>query len=333
MSPVPHARSSARQPGRTPARSTSRTFHAPIAAEREKPGDEVVPVGDRRKQARGRSGASSAASRTRARAQRLHVVRNHNGRMLPSQTVENYLKTIYLAQSATSADRRARPDGPARGRARRRARHGDDDGEDAVESGLVHYEPYMGVRLTPAGEKLASLVLRRHRLVELFLVKVLGHELGRSARRGRTARARRVGAADRSHRRDARTAVGRSARRSDSDGRGTNAAPGLPRPADGAAAGAARRRRASSIRTRSFLRFVEQHELVPGRHGRIESRDPRRTPCISPASPAARPPSAHAPPRKCRPRGQPTADSSPITRPEGTPCPQFLRVARDETLC
>ena len=32
----------------------------------------------------------------------------------------------------------------------------------------------MGVRLTPAGEKLASLVLRRHRLIELFLVKVLG---------------------------------------------------------------------------------------------------------------------------------------------------------------
>ena len=32
----------------------------------------------------------------------------------------------------------------------------------------------MGVRLTPAGEKLAGLVLRRHRLIELFLVKVLG---------------------------------------------------------------------------------------------------------------------------------------------------------------
>jgi DtxR family Mn-dependent transcriptional regulator len=32
----------------------------------------------------------------------------------------------------------------------------------------------MGVRLTAAGEKLAALVLRRHRLVELFLVKILG---------------------------------------------------------------------------------------------------------------------------------------------------------------
>jgi DtxR family Mn-dependent transcriptional regulator len=43
-----------------------------------------------------------------------------------------------------------------------------------AESGLVRYEPYVGVRLTKAGEKLASLVLRRHRLIELFLVKVLG---------------------------------------------------------------------------------------------------------------------------------------------------------------
>jgi DtxR family Mn-dependent transcriptional regulator len=41
------------------------------------------------------------------------------------------------------------------------------------ESGLVHYEPYAGVRLSEAGQKLASRVLRRHRLIELFLVKVL----------------------------------------------------------------------------------------------------------------------------------------------------------------
>src|SRR5215211_1175151 len=43
-----------------------------------------------------------------------------------------------------------------------------------AESGLVKYEPYAGVRLTKAGEKLAALVLRRHRLVELFLVRVMG---------------------------------------------------------------------------------------------------------------------------------------------------------------
>ncbi len=43
-----------------------------------------------------------------------------------------------------------------------------------AESGLAEYEPYSGVRLTPSGEKLAGLVLRRHRLVELFLVNVMG---------------------------------------------------------------------------------------------------------------------------------------------------------------
>lgn len=43
-----------------------------------------------------------------------------------------------------------------------------------AESGLVRYEPYGGVTLTPPGIKLATQVLRRHRLVELFLVKVMG---------------------------------------------------------------------------------------------------------------------------------------------------------------
>src|SRR5690349_1211139 len=43
-----------------------------------------------------------------------------------------------------------------------------------ADSNLVTYEPYSGVRLTPAGTQLAAHVLRRHRLVELFLVRVLG---------------------------------------------------------------------------------------------------------------------------------------------------------------
>lgn len=43
-----------------------------------------------------------------------------------------------------------------------------------ADSGLVSYEPYSGVRLTPAGRQLAVHVLRRHRLVELFLVEIMG---------------------------------------------------------------------------------------------------------------------------------------------------------------
>jgi DtxR family Mn-dependent transcriptional regulator len=41
------------------------------------------------------------------------------------------------------------------------------------ESGLVEYTPYEGVRLTESGCKLALRVLRRHRLIELFLAKSL----------------------------------------------------------------------------------------------------------------------------------------------------------------
>ncbi len=43
-----------------------------------------------------------------------------------------------------------------------------------ADSGLVDYEPYSGVRLTASGRQLAAHVLRRHRLIELFLVQVMG---------------------------------------------------------------------------------------------------------------------------------------------------------------
>jgi DtxR family Mn-dependent transcriptional regulator len=43
-----------------------------------------------------------------------------------------------------------------------------------ADSGLVSYEPRSGVRLTAGGEQLALHVLRRHRLIELFLVQTLG---------------------------------------------------------------------------------------------------------------------------------------------------------------
>jgi DtxR family Mn-dependent transcriptional regulator len=94
--------------------------------------------------------------------------------MLPSQTVENYLKTIFLAQIGLDKSESLVPMGQIA------ASLGVVPGTATTmiktlsESGLVHYEPYLGVRLTEAGEKLAGLVLRRHRLIELFLVKVLG---------------------------------------------------------------------------------------------------------------------------------------------------------------
>ena len=41
------------------------------------------------------------------------------------------------------------------------------------EAGLVVHKPYRGVRLTPEGERIALPSIRRHRLIEVFLVRVM----------------------------------------------------------------------------------------------------------------------------------------------------------------
>src|SRR5437773_4393655 len=94
--------------------------------------------------------------------------------MLPSSTVENYLKAIYQGQLQLAGDARlvtmgqvANALGVTPGTATTMVKA-------LADAGLAEYEPYSGVRLTGAGEKLAGLVLRRHRLVELFLVQVMG---------------------------------------------------------------------------------------------------------------------------------------------------------------
>jgi DtxR family Mn-dependent transcriptional regulator len=94
--------------------------------------------------------------------------------MLPSSTVENYLKAIFLGETQLASGQRLVPMGQlatslgvAPGTATTMVKA-------LAESGLVEYEPYNGVRLSPAGSRLAALVLRRHRLIELFLVQMLG---------------------------------------------------------------------------------------------------------------------------------------------------------------
>lgn len=44
-----------------------------------------------------------------------------------------------------------------------------------ADMGLVEYVPYQGVKLTPAGRRVSLKVLRRHRLIELYLVEHLGY--------------------------------------------------------------------------------------------------------------------------------------------------------------
>ncbi|MGB2714856.1 MAG: iron dependent repressor, metal binding and dimerization domain protein [Vicinamibacterales bacterium] len=94
--------------------------------------------------------------------------------MLPSQTVENYLKAILQAQTALRSPQALVPMGQLASSLGVVPGTATTMVKALAESGLVRYEPYVGVRLTRAGERLAALVLRRHRLIELFLVKVMG---------------------------------------------------------------------------------------------------------------------------------------------------------------
>jgi DtxR family Mn-dependent transcriptional regulator len=94
--------------------------------------------------------------------------------MLPSSTVENYLKAIHQGQSALARDQRLVPMGQVASALGVTPGTATTMVKALAESGLAEYEPYSGVRLSAAGEKLAGLVLRRHRLVEAFLVQVMG---------------------------------------------------------------------------------------------------------------------------------------------------------------
>lgn len=92
--------------------------------------------------------------------------------MRASKSVEDYVKRLYTEQRATGGDvvpmgRLAQSVGVAPGTATAMVK-------TLAEASLVRYEPYVGVRLTRRGERLALDILRRHRLVELLLVDVLG---------------------------------------------------------------------------------------------------------------------------------------------------------------
>jgi DtxR family transcriptional regulator, Mn-dependent transcriptional regulator len=92
----------------------------------------------------------------------------------PTSTVENYLKAIYLGQLALGPGERLVPMGQVASTLSVAPGTATTMVKAMAESDYVEYEPYSGVRLTARGEKLAGQVLRRHRLVELFLVQVMG---------------------------------------------------------------------------------------------------------------------------------------------------------------
>ena len=93
---------------------------------------------------------------------------------LPELTAsaEDYLKAIYAIERAEEAastsdlaQRLGLTPASVSGMVRRLA-----------EQGLLSYEPYRGARLTPDGRRAALRMLRRHRIIECFLVKMLAYQ-------------------------------------------------------------------------------------------------------------------------------------------------------------
>src|SRR5690606_36966039 len=90
--------------------------------------------------------------------------------MQPSATMREYLAEIYRLQeyeptvSTTSLAERLDVSAPAVPRMLKRLK----------SAGYVKHIPYQGVQLTPRGRDEALREIRRHRVLEVFLVNVMG---------------------------------------------------------------------------------------------------------------------------------------------------------------
>ncbi|MGH7475471.1 MAG: metal-dependent transcriptional regulator [Longimicrobiales bacterium] len=91
---------------------------------------------------------------------------------MSSPAVQDYLKVIYQvtrgeaepANTSTIAERLHVQAGSVTGMLKRMA-----------EQGFIEHVPYYGARLTRRGRREALRTIRRHRVIELFLVEVLGY--------------------------------------------------------------------------------------------------------------------------------------------------------------
>lgn len=90
-----------------------------------------------------------------------------------SQSVEDFIKAVYSLQqddervSTNALSAALNISAPSV----------TDMAQRLVTAGLIDYERYKGVVLTSAGRAMALKVIRRHRLIELYLVRELGYEL------------------------------------------------------------------------------------------------------------------------------------------------------------
>ena len=191
---------------------------------------------------------------------------------MPTSTVENYLKTILLAEERRPGDRlvtmgqisAALEVAPGTVTAMVKT---------LEKEGLLTYEPYGGVRLTGRGRDAAIHVLRRHRLIELFLVETLGldwSEVHEEAERLEHAMSDKL-----IDRIDALLGYPSVDPHGDPipDGSGQFREAELISLFDCPPGDAFRVARISD-QGEAFLRFVERHGLKPGSQIAVEQRDP-----------------------------------------------------------
>ena len=87
-----------------------------------------------------------------------------------TEAIQHYLRSIYKLADAdepvsVTALARAQKVSPASASAMVKK---------LAALGLAEHEPYRGISLTPAGERVALEVIRHHRLLELYLAETLG---------------------------------------------------------------------------------------------------------------------------------------------------------------
>ncbi len=93
-----------------------------------------------------------------------------------TESVENFLKAVYSLEQALASEERVSTNALSDSLAIS-APSVTDMAQRLDEEGFIDYQRYKGIRLTHEGADIALKVLRRHRLLELFLVRDLGYEL------------------------------------------------------------------------------------------------------------------------------------------------------------
>ena len=88
-----------------------------------------------------------------------------------SQSIEDYLKTIYILNSEGEGASTTN----IAGALEVSSASVTNMVKKLAEMGLVKYESYKGATLTEAGKKIALEILRHHRLLELYLKEVMGY--------------------------------------------------------------------------------------------------------------------------------------------------------------